>query len=96
MMFVIRSRWKEMATRLRRKGKPGSVMRSRVRAAKTLLPQQRAAPQFARLLRRCSLLTVTDQPAQFPNHDGSVVAAAIANRWMRWLFHQVQNPNLAA
>ncbi len=42
-------RWKDMATRLRRKGKPGSV-----------------------------------------------VAAAIANRWMRWLFHQVQNPNLAA
>ena len=42
-------RWKDMATRLRRKGKPGSV-----------------------------------------------VAAAIANRWMRWLFHQVQNPHLAA
>lgn len=42
-------RWKEMATRLRRKGKPGSV-----------------------------------------------VAVAIANRWMRWLFHQVQTPDLAA
>jgi len=42
-------RWKEMATRLRQKGKPGSV-----------------------------------------------VAAAIANRWMRWLFHQVQPSNLVA
>lgn len=27
---------------------------------------------------------------------GSVVAAAVANRWMRWLFHQVQPANLAA
>ena len=41
-------RWRRMSTRLRRKGKPGSV-----------------------------------------------VAAAIANRWMRWLYHQVQNPELA-
>jgi len=41
-------RWADMAKRLRRKGKPGSV-----------------------------------------------VAAAIANRWMRWLFHQVQTPELA-
>jgi transposase len=27
---------------------------------------------------------------------GSVVAAAVANRWVRWLFHQMQPPALAA
>lgn len=27
---------------------------------------------------------------------GSVVAAAVANRWVRWLFHQMQPANLAA
>ncbi len=27
---------------------------------------------------------------------GSVIAAAVANRWMRWLFHQMQSPPVAA
>jgi hypothetical protein len=27
---------------------------------------------------------------------GSVVAAAVANRWLRWLFHQMQPASRAA
>ena len=54
-----------------------------IEAAHRLAPYEPRWKDMARRLRRRGNL-------------GSVVAAAIANRWMRWLFHQVQSPELAA
>jgi transposase len=52
-----------------------------------------AAHRLARLDPRWSVMAGQMREAGKP---GSVVAAAVANRWLRWLFHQMQPASLAA
>ena len=52
-----------------------------------------AAHRLARYDPRWSLMATQMREAGKP---GSVVAAAVANRWLRWLFHQMQPASLAA
>ena len=52
-----------------------------------------AAHRLARYDPRWSLMAAQMREAGKP---GSVVAAAVANRWLRWLFHQMQPASLAA
>ena len=52
-----------------------------------------AAHRLVRLDPRWSELAVKMMKAGKPR---TVVVAAVANRWMRWLFHQMQAPTIAA
>jgi transposase len=52
-----------------------------------------AAHRLARYDPRWSLMATRMRDAGKP---GSVVAAAVANRWLRWLFHQMQPASIAA
>ena len=52
-----------------------------------------AAHRLARYDPRWSVMATQMREAGKP---GSVVAAAVANRWLRWLFHQMQPAALAA
>jgi hypothetical protein len=52
-----------------------------------------AAHRLARFDRRWRALA---QRWRQTGKPGSVVAAAIANRWVRWLFHQMQTTKSAA
>jgi transposase len=49
-----------------------------------------------RLMRHDERWLKLNHKLRFRGKPGSVVAAAVANRWVRWLFHQMQPANLAS